>query len=71
MSNMISVDDARKLGYYLSVIFLSPLIISWLWNMIVVHKFGLPRLSYWESMGLMFVVHNLFPARRWIKIDKD
>jgi positive regulator of sigma E activity len=44
----------------LLVLFLSPLVTMWLWNMLVTSIFGLRSVSYWEMVGLVILADILF-----------
>jgi len=39
----------------------------WLWNWVVVLKFGLPTLNYWETWALMVLCSVLFKSTTSIK----
>ena len=43
-------------------IFLVAWLAQWLWNAIVVVKFCVPYLTYWEMLGLMVMVRLFFPV---------
>ncbi len=34
----------------------------WLWGAIMVPVFGLPVLSYWQTFGLIWLIHILMPT---------
>ena len=34
----------------------------WLWGAIMVPVFGLPALSYWQTFGLIWLIHILMPT---------
>lgn len=42
-------------------IFVCTCIIQWLWNAIVVVKFGAPELTFWETFGLAVMLRLIFP----------
>ena len=49
------------LGFALAA-FLGAAILMWLWNAVVVALFALPVITYWQSMGLLWISRMLFKA---------
>ena len=46
----------------LAFILLFAFIGEWLWNGLMVEKFGMPSLDYWEMVGLMVLFRILMPT---------
>ena len=70
-------DLNKKLKIYLttliviiSLLFIWPLIIVWLWNGIVVDLLNVGELTYWNAMGL-YVLCNILLKPKGYKIDGE
>ena len=52
----------KKLGYLetgiavVIVLFLYPIVIQWLWNLIIPHLTGFNQMTYWQAFGLRWLV---------------
>lgn len=63
-------SDLKKLKKYLtslvviiSLFFVWPFIIVWLWNGIVVDLLNVGELTYWNAMGLFVLCNILFKSK--------
>jgi hypothetical protein len=45
----------------LGTLFISPLVLMFIWNMFMPGLFALPVLTYWTSMGLIVISRLLIP----------
>jgi len=61
MTQKPSKEEAigKALAALVNLFIISPLLFMWLYNMILVPKFSLPRFSYLESMGLIFIFRTI------------
>jgi hypothetical protein len=69
MSNIaanISVGVCAIIGLVIVLGLLIALPIMWLWNCLCPELFGLPTISFWQALGLYFLLACLFP-RNWTK----
>ena len=42
--------------------FIGAAIVLWLWNIIVIHVFHAPALTYWQVYGLIFLIRLVLPT---------
>ena len=54
-----NIEMGQKIVAGLGTLFISPLILMFVWNLFIPGMFGLSCASYWTSMGL---IGNLSPA---------
>lgn len=48
------------------ILFLYPLIIRWLWNMLL-PDFGIQTITYWQAFGLRFLVTTLAETPKYVE----
>ena len=56
-----NIERGQKIVAALGTLFISPLILMFVWNLFIPGMFGLPVLGYWTSMGLIVISRVLFP----------
>ena len=56
-----NIEMGQKIVAGLGTLFISPLILMFVWNLFIPGMFGLPVLGYWTSMGLIVISRVLFP----------
>ena len=54
------MDKGTKLLERLVAFGISGLFVFWMWNVIMVPKFGFPPFNYWESLGILVLCRQLF-----------
>jgi hypothetical protein len=58
MLNIIS----RLLGHWIGNFIIGGWISKLLWNAILVDAIGVNRLTYWEAVGLVVLIHTMWPT---------
>jgi hypothetical protein len=53
---------SRLLSRWLGNYIIGGLVAMWLWNGIVVDLIRVNRLTYWRAVGLVLLIHCLFPT---------
>lgn len=53
-------------------IFLNGLFVNLVWNAIFPDLFGVPPVSYWQSVGIIFLAHIIIPSFslfQWFEVE--
>lgn len=50
------------IGVWVIGLFFWSLIVMWIWNCVITTVFGLPVVSYWQSMGIYALCSILFKS---------
>lgn len=56
-----NIEMGQKVVAGLCTLFISPLVLMFVWNLFIPGLFGLPVLGYWTSMGLIVISRLLIP----------
>lgn len=53
-------EKLKKLPSSLIYTFLAVLLIWWIWNLVMPDLFGLPKITYWQMLGIKVMCELLF-----------
>jgi len=56
-----NIEMGKSIVAGLGTLFISPLVLMFIWNMFMPGLFALPVLTYWTSMGLIVISRLLIP----------
>jgi hypothetical protein len=56
-----NIEMGKSIVAGLGTLFISPLVLMFIWNMFMPGLFALPMLTYWTSMGLIIISRLLIP----------
>ncbi len=63
MFESFAVGTMCVIGFLIVLGLLIALPIMWLWNWLMPVLFGLPTITFWQSLGLFALIRCLFPQK--------
>ena len=61
MERQKNIELGAKVSAALGTLFISPLVLMFVWNAFIPSLFALAALNYWQSMGIIIISRLIFP----------